>query len=156
MGPALHADIAHLSWLVGTWAGSGAGRYPTIDSFEYTEQVEIGHVGKPFLSYVQRTKDAQTGLPLHSESGYLRPVGTNRIELVIAQPSGILELHGGTVEGRSIHARSESVIVTPTAKQVAEVHRFVTVDGDRLSYRVEMAAVGLPLQHHLEAMLHRA
>ena len=156
MSPPLHPAVAHLAWLVGTWTGSGAGLYPTIDSFEYTEQVDISHVGKPFLSYVQRTKDARTGLPLHSESGYLRPVGTDRIELLIAQPSGILELHKGTIEGTSIHAQSESVMVSPTAKQVAEVHRLITVDGDRLSYRVDMAAVGLPLQLHLEAALHRA
>lgn len=155
MDPEPHPEIAHLSWLVGTWVGSGAGRYPTIEPFEYTESVEIGHVGKPFLSYVQRTKDPQSGLPLHTESGYLRPVGTNRVEIVIAQPSGILELQNGTVEGTSIDVRSASVLVTPTAKDVAEVHRSLRVDGDQLSYRVEMAAVGLPLQHHLEAILHR-
>ena len=156
MSPTLHDDVAHLSWLVGSWAGRGAGHYPTIESFEYVEQVEFAHVGKPFLSYVQRTKHAETGLPLHAESGYLRPVGLDRVEFVIAQPSGIMELHEGTVDGQVIALRSVSVITTATAKDVTEVHRTLTVADDALSYTVDMAAVGLELQHHLTATLNRA
>jgi len=155
MSPALDEDVAHLSWLVGSWAGGGAGRYPTIESFEYVEQIEFAHVGKPFLSYVQRTKHADTGLPLHAESGYLRPVGLDQVEFVIAQPSGIVEIHEGTVDGQVIALRSVSVVTTATAKDVAEVHRTLTVTDDSLSYTMDMAAVGLELQHHLAATLHR-
>jgi hypothetical protein len=155
MSPTLHEDVAHLSWLVGSWAGGGAGRYPTIESFEYVEQIEFAHVGKPFLSYVQRTKHAETGLPLHAESGYIRPVGSDRAEFVIAQPSGIVEIHEGTVDGQVIALRSVSVVTTATAKGVTEVHRRLTVTDDSLSYTVDMAAVGLELQHHLAATLNR-
>lgn len=155
MTPSLHADIEHLAWLVGSWSGEGAGRYPTIESFDYTEQVEFGHVGKPFLSYVQRTKHAETGLPLHAETGYIRPVGTGRAELVIAQPSGITEIHDGVVDGQSMSFRSVSVVTTATAKDVTAVHRSLRVHGDTLTYTVEMAAVGLELQHHLAATLQR-
>ena len=156
MSPTLHEDVAHLSWLVGSWAGGGAGRYPTIESFDYLEQVEFAHVGKPFLSYVQRTKHAETGLPLHAESGYLRPVGLDQVELVMAQPSGIMESHEGTVDGQVITLRSVSVVTTATAKDVTEVHRTLTAADDVLSYTVDMAAVGLELQHHLAATLNRA
>lgn len=155
MTPPLHAEVQHLAWLVGQWAGEGSGRYPTIDSFDYSEQVEFSHVGKPFLSYVQRTKHAETGLPLHAESGYLRPVGTDRAELVVAQPSGIIEVQEGSIDGKTISFRSVSVVTTETAKDVAEVHRTITVDGDTLRYTVDMAAVGLELQHHLAATLQR-
>ncbi|MDW3177845.1 MAG: FABP family protein [Acidimicrobiia bacterium] len=155
MTPPLHVDIEHLAWLVGSWTGGGAGRYPTIESFEYVEQVEFGHVGKPFLSYVQRTKHAETGLPLHAESGYIRPVDLDRAELVVAQPSGIIEVHQGVIDGQTISFQSVSVITTATAKDVAEVHRTLTVEGNTLSYTVDMAAVGLELQHHLAATLHR-
>jgi len=153
--PPLHADIAHLDWLIGAWAGSGAGEYPTIESFAYNEQVEFGHVGKPFLSYVQRTKHAETGLPLHAEMGYIRPVGVDAVELVLVQPSGIVEIHSGTVSGTSIDLTATSVQTTPTAKDVTEVRRRLTVTGDELTYEVDMAAVGLELQHHLAATLRR-
>ena len=151
----VHPDIAHLGFLLGTWIGGGKGSYPTIDSFEYVEESTFGHVGKPFIAYVQKTKDKTTGLPLHSESGYVRPVGSDQLELVIVQPSGIVEMHEGTVENTSLLFRSVSVATTPTAKDVSEVTRSIDVVDDALNYTVEMAAVGLPLQHHLAARLVR-
>ncbi len=92
----LHPAVAHLAPLLGTWRGAGRGDYPTIDPFEYTEEVTIGHVGKPFLAYSQRTKGAD-GSPLHAECGYWRPAGERGLELLIVHPSGIGEMLVGTV-----------------------------------------------------------
>jgi hypothetical protein len=157
MVPAVHDDIAHLSWLLGEWHGSGQGEYPTIESFGYNEQVEFRHVGKPFVSYVQRTRHAVTGLPLHAESGYLRPVGVDRVEFVAVQPSGIVEMHDGVVDvaAQSLVLTATTVLTTPTAKEVSAVRRSLSVEGDSLSYTVDMGAVGQPLQHHLAANLQR-
>ena len=141
--------------MLGEWHGSGAGEYPTIEPFRYNEQVEFRHVGKPFISYVQRTKHADTGLPLHAESGYLRPVGPDRIEFVVVQPSGIVEMHEGVVASQRIELTATQVMTTPTAKVVSAVRRVISVDGDALTYDVEMGAVGQPLQHHLAATLTR-
>ena len=151
----VHPDIAHLGFLLGTWIGGGKGSYPTIDPFEYAEESTFGHVGKPFIAYTQKTKDKTTGLPLHSESGYLRPVGSDRLELVIVQPSGIVEMHEGTVEDATLRFRSVSVATTPTAKEVQEITRSIDIVDGELNYTVDMAAVGLPLQHHLAATLVR-
>ena len=153
--PPIHDAVAHLSFLLGHWVGRGSGHYPSIDDFDYGEQVWFDHVGKPFLSYRQGTKHAATGLLLHAEAGYLRPVGTSRVELVVVQPSGIVELHEGEVDGTSIRLRSASVLTTATAKDVSAVERSIEVASDQLSYDLSMAAVGLELQHHLSAQLQR-
>ena len=160
MDVALHPEIAALAPLLGTWAGEGDGRYPTIEPFRYREEVVFGHVGKPFLAYRQATVRLDTGMPAHAEAGYLRGVGGGRIELVLAHPTGIAELAEGTVEaatpaGLTVRLSSVAVRGTSTAKDVASVERTIVVEGDVLRYELAMAAVGQPHQHHLAAELHR-
>ncbi|GAB4584558.1 FABP family protein [Nocardia sp. IFM 10818] len=155
-----HPDIAHLAPLLGTWRGRGQGEYPTIDSFEYLEEVHFGHVGRPFLTYRQRTRAAADGRPMHSETGYLRAIGGDRIELILAHPTGITEICEGTIvrddEGMRIELDSTSIGRSSTAKSVTALGRSITLAGDTLSYRLRMAAVEQPLQHHLAATMQRA
>ena len=153
--PTLHPDVAHLSFLLGTWKGSGKGEYPTIEPFTFTEETVFGHVGKPFLTFVQRTKDA-AGLPLHTESGYLRPVGAERAEFVVSIPSGIVELAAGTVEENRLVLSSTGVHRTATAKEVSATERAYEVDGDTLHWTLAMAAMGQPMTHHLSGELTRS
>ncbi len=155
MSPELHPDLLPLAFLVGTWRGRGTGDYPTIEPFSYVEEVAIGHVGKPFLSYVQKTRDAETDLPLHAEAGYFRPDGPKRAELVIAQPSGIVEVQHGTLRDQTLSFESVLVGTTTTAKEVVSVSRTIEVFGDMMTYRLEMGAVGQPHQFHLTATLMR-
>ena len=149
----LHPDVADLAFLLGTWTGTGHGEYPTIEAFDYLETVEFAHVGKPFLSYRQATRHAATGLPLHAETGYLRRPAPGRVELVLAQPTGIAEIDEGTLAGRSLRLRSTSVTRTATAVEVTEVERDVDVDSGVLRYSLRMAAAGVGLTHHLAAEL---
>lgn len=155
----LHPDVAVLAPLLGAWSGKGSGLYPTIESFEYSEDISFGHVGKPFLAYRQATVRLDTGVPAHAEVGYLRGVGANRVELVLAHPSGIAELAAGEVQitpkGLQLRLMSTTVTRTPTAKEVSSVERTFIVAGDVLRYELAMAAVGQPHQRHLTAELHR-
>ena len=82
--------------LLGTWAGRGAGKYPTVQSFEYFEEVVFSHVGKPFLVYAQKTRAVADGRPLHAETGYLRVPQPGQVELVLAHPNGITSIEVGT------------------------------------------------------------
>ncbi len=156
--PDLHHGIAVLAPLLGTWAGRGAGEYPTIEPFDYLEEVTFAHTGKPFLTYTQRTRSSD-GQPLHAETGYLRVPSPGRIEFVIAHPTGVTEIDEGTLsadgDSLDIEAESTSVGLTGSAKEVTALRRSISIRGPELRYTLLMGAVGVPLVRHLEATLHR-
>ncbi len=161
-GPPLHQALEPFAFLLGTWRGAGEGSYPTIETFGYNEEITFAHVGKPFLAYGQKTKHAETGLPLHAEAGYWRPIGESAadgFEVILAHPTGIGESLAGpftaTGGGGVFDLRCDSVSLSATAVSVTETTRRFVVDGDSLTYDVSMAAVGVPLTHHLRAVLRR-
>ena len=159
MGPELHPDLAALAPLLGEWAGRGSGEYPTIEPFDYLEEVVFGHVGKPFLTYGQKTNAVADGRPLHAETGYLRVPRPGQVELVLVHPTGVSEIELGTYREADgvieVDVSASAIGLTPSAKQVSALARRFRIDGDELSYSVQMGAVGHPLQHHLAAVLHR-
>ncbi|MEN9644490.1 MAG: hypothetical protein RL238_1159 [Actinomycetota bacterium] len=156
--PDLDPRLGPLALLTGTWVGTGRGVYPTIESFEYGEEITLADGGvKPFLAYSQRTM-APEGRPLHSESGYLR-WANGAPEWVVASPTGVIEVLTGSAtlvdDGLDLLLRTVSVSATPSAKRVDAVERHLHVRGDVLTYELHMAAVGEPLQLHLVAELRR-
>jgi hypothetical protein len=156
VAPSLHPDVKQLSFLLGTWAGEGHGQYPTIEGFDYQEEISFWHVGKPFLAYAQRTWSPEDERPLHGESGYWRAAPGGRLEVVLAHPTGIVEVEQGSLDGTDLELASVAIARSTTAKEVTAVERIVRVRGDSLAYRVRMAAVGQPMTHHLAAELRRS
>ncbi len=156
----LHPDCQTLEPLLGVWRGEGEGDYPTIDAFGYVEELTVSHVGKPFLAMAQKTRDADDGRPLHSEFGYLRPQPDGTVELVLVQAPGVIEIDSGPVvstpDGVDLDLVSLHVAHSPSAKTVTEVRRRLVVSGDELTSEAWMAAVGIPIEKHLKAVLHRA
>ena len=149
-----------LDQLAGTWSGEGRGWYPTIADFAYREESVFRPIpGKPVLAYTQRTFHADDSRPLHGETGYWRQTATGEIELLLAHANGFVEVADVVAEaddaGRTLRTTSTSLAGAPSAKPVVGLRRVIRVHGDELTYGLDMEAVGLPLQGHLEAKLRR-
>ena len=153
----MHIACEPLRLLLGTWRGEGHGDYPTIEAFGYLEEVTFGHVGKPFLAYSQKTRHKDTGEPLHAETGYWRPVASDTLEVILAHPTGIAETTEGSfaLHGDELRIKLATchIGITATAQEVTQVVRTITATPQTITYTLDMAAVGHPLQRHLEATL---
>ncbi len=153
MDQPIHPDIEPLRLLLGTWSGEGQGEYATIAPFGYRETVTFAHVGKPFIFYTQRTVATNDGRPLHAEAGYLRSSRPGWVELVVAHPTGVVEVDEGPLTASSLRLRSSLVACTPSATTVTAIERDFDFEPGVIIYSLRMAAVGQPLGHHLSARL---
>ncbi len=167
MGGPLPVELAHLSWLIGRWGGIGEGGYPDIDPFRYEQVVEFACDGRPFLEYrsVSWIVDEDNARVRRSatESGYWRPRPNNGVELLLAHPTGFVEVWVGHVEVTGIHdarvigARIElttdAVVRTESAKEVTAGHRLYGLVEGKLLSTYDMAAMGHPLSNHLAIAL---
>jgi len=155
----LHERLEPLAFLVGTWRGLGVVGYPTIEDGRYEQEVVFAHDGRPFLEYASRTWILDDdGVRLRQsarESGWWRPGrGARDVEVMLAHPTGIVEVCVGEVAFRKVELRSDLVARTETAKEVSALHRlYGIVEDTDLAYAIDLAAVGQPLQPHLSARL---
>jgi THAP4-like, heme-binding beta-barrel domain len=165
MEPAAHDDVSigpladevrHLAFLVGTWHGTGTGGYPTMDPFEYGEELTFDHVGDAFLTYVQRSWLLADGSPLHFERGFLRPgQAADELELTLGHPLGLTEVSEGRIDGSEITLSTTNVGRTATGMPLVGLVRRYRVDGDTMRYELDMATEATPLTRHLAGELGR-
>merc|ERR1712100_65319 len=144
----LPEKLEFLAPLLGTWKGKGQGNYPTIKPFSFLEETQFSNNGKPFISYVQKTK-SEGGEPMHTETGYIRvrdDNGSSIIEFLVNDPTGVSSIFDGKVEENTdskftVKFTSTNVQCTPSAKPVTNIERSFTVeksDTPKLSYSVAM------------------
>jgi hypothetical protein len=156
----LHAGLMPLAFLLGHWHGNGHGDYPTIDKFEFGQEIGFTHDGRPFLHYLSRTwllgEDGARVRPLAVETGFVRPRPDGEVEWLMTHPTGFVEIYYGTVEGAKIELATDAIVRTSSAKEYTAGQRlYGLVDGDLL-WTFDMAAMGQPLQSHIWARLQRA
>lgn len=162
----LPTPLVPLAWLVGSWAGAGVVGYPTLqEESQFGQEVEFSHDGRPFLRYTSRTwlldADGRQVRPLATETGFWRPGaaaegGGIEVEVLLAHPTGFVEIYLGTVTGPRVDLATDVVARTSTAKEYTAGKRlYGLVEGDLL-WAMDMAAMGQPLQPHLSARLKRA
>lgn len=160
-GPPLHPSLRALLPLVGTWRGVGKGGYPTINDFDYGQQVRFAHDGRPFLSYEARAwlldSTGSVLRPAAREVGWWRAgAEPDRFEVLLAHPTGLVEVYVGQARGPTQWELSSDVVArTASAKEVTANHRLYGIVEGELMYAIDMAAVGQPLIPHLSARLTR-
>lgn len=157
--PDLAPALVPIAFLIGTWQGVGVGGYPTIDKFRFGQEVVFSENGKPFLHYVSRSwlldDEGNQVRPLAQETGYWRPQPDNRLEVLLAHPTGFVEIYLGEVDGAKIELQTDVVARTDSAKSYTAGHRlYGLVDGELL-WAYDMAAMDQPLQPHISATLRR-
>ena len=71
--------LVPLAWLLGRWEGAGVVGYPTMESANFGQELEVSHDGRPFLRWDSRAwllDDAGSKVrPLAVESGFWRVAG---------------------------------------------------------------------------------
>lgn len=158
------ADLPELvqpfEFLLGTWRGEGVGGYPTLEAdFRYAEEMTFACYGKPVIEFHSESWSVDDDRPLARQAGFWRPVGADRLEVVLSIASGLVEVfYGGLVNdpaGSHVELTSDVIAHTETAKQVQADKRLYAVRGGKLMYAMEMAAAGQQLQPHLSAALDR-
>ncbi|UMG94818.1 FABP family protein [Nocardioides sp. TF02-7] len=156
----MHPDCGPIAWLLGTWRGNGHGDYPTIEKFQFGQELIFQQDGRPFFHYMSRAWiiDEQGNKVREGaqETGFLRAKPEGKLELVLTHATGFVEIWYGEADNGRIDIVTDAVARTETAKEYAGGKRlYGNVEGDLL-YAFDMAAMGQPLQPHLWARLQRA
>ena len=80
-----------MSHLLGRWrCDRTQGVYPTIQPFEYGEELRFEHAGQPMLNFASFTWHAEKKTAMHQERGFLRvkPDGSGKVALLLAHNFG--------------------------------------------------------------------
>ncbi len=146
--------------LLGEWTGTGRGEFPTLQPFEYLETLCFEmDAGRELIHYVQKTQRRNSSqenfAPSHWESGFIRPLPENEIEVVNSQSGGRLEVLTGSLQespgGFILLVRSKGFM---NDARMLESERAITLNHASLHYRLDMRTSAVPhLTHHVEAVL---
>ncbi|XP_043852253.1 peroxynitrite isomerase THAP4 isoform X1 [Dromiciops gliroides] len=153
--PKMNPIIEPLSWMLGTWLSEppGDGIYPTLQPFNYLEEVHITHVGQPMLNFSFNAFHPDTKKPMHRECGFIRlKPNSNKVAFVSAQNTGIVEVEEGEVNGQELCIASHSIArisfaAEPRVEQIMRKFR-LNAEG-RLEQTVSMATTTQPMTQHL-------
>ncbi len=144
--PDPHPSLEHLAFLIGSWEGIGA----LADEVPFLSHVSFVSDGRPFLTYTARSwllaDDDAPGEQIRTESGFWRPGPEPRdVEVVLAQPDGIVQVLIGSVAFRKIELVSDLVARTTTGREVTASTRLYGGVEEDLAYVIEEAQDGQPL-----------
>jgi hypothetical protein len=157
----LHPDCGPIAWMLGTWRGNGHGDYPTIEPYEFGQELVFQQDGRPFLHYFSRAwiLDAEGNKVREAaqETGFVRCLPEGKIEMVLSHNTGFVEVWHGELhpDQPRFEIVTDAIARTGTAKDYSAGKRlYGYVEGDLL-YAYDMAAMGQEIQPHTWAQLQR-
>ena len=155
----LHPDCGPIAWMLGTWQGNGRGDYPTIEPFQFGQELIFQQDGRPFFHYLARSwivdGEGNKVREAAQETGFIRARPEGKVEVLLAHMTGFVEIWYGDAGDGKLEIVTDAVARTDSAKEYAGGKRlYGYVNGDLL-YAFDMAAMGHPLQPHTHAQLVR-
>ncbi len=103
----LHPNCGPVAWLLGTWRGNGHGDYPTIETFEFGQELIFTHDGRPFFHYMSRAWIVDADGEFKSATPPSRPascaaVRGARSSFVLAHNTGFAEIWYGAADAGKV------------------------------------------------------
>lgn len=146
-----------IAFLAGVWRGSGAGEFPTMEPFDYEEEIHFLDLGVPSLVYQQRAWAPGDGELLHVETGIWRASPEGALAVTVALPR-VTEISEGRLADGTIRLLTTSVRRAAGGAGLVAVERTYEIVGeDEIRYRVAMATDAVAeTTHHLAGTLRRA
>jgi hypothetical protein len=130
--------------------------WDAVPPFRYRESLTIESVPeRALLRLTQRTTVGDSTELSHSEVGYLRLLPELQLELVVAVPSGYVEVHTGKLEGGVMDLTPQTLAGTPSARPVRVVRRRMELADGILHSTVGIALHDEEVAPHVESWLRR-
>jgi hypothetical protein len=158
-GPEVAPALLSVLPLLGEWHGEGQAAGAGGDH-RFGQWIRFGHDGRDFLSYESRTwrltDDGAIVGPDVRESGFWRPRGEDDVELLVANPAGLVEIYVGRARTTTSWELTSDVLArTPDAPDVVSAVRLYGIVEGALLYAVDRAGPDKQLRPTMSARLER-
>lgn len=162
----LHPRLLPIAWMVGHWEGAGTVEHPSMPVRRFHQVLQVEQDGRPFLAYTSRTwtpdDTSRDRAPDATETGYLRVVPSDQeaprtveLEMVVAHPTGIVEVYTGTGGEGKVELSTDLVARTATGPDYTAGKRLIGLVGGDFLWAYDMAGYGHPLTSYASAHLKR-
>ncbi len=162
-GPDVDDALLSVLPLLGEWHGEGVlsgAAAGAAEDLRFGQWIRFSHDGRGFLAYESRTwrltPDGTVVGPGTRESGFWRPRGQDDVELLVANPDGLVELYVGRARTTTSWELTTDVLArTPDAATVTRAVRLYGIVEGALMYAIDRAAADEPLRPTMSARLER-
>ncbi len=159
--------LVPIAWLAGRWEGVGVIASEGVGERQVGQEVDISVDQRGFLHHRSQVwlldEKGERTEPLDTEVGFWRVAQTQSnptkpgidVELVLAHPTGTVELFVGRGTGTRIDLSTDAVVRTPGGEEYrAGVRTYGQVEGDLL-WVLDAATATEPLAARISARLTR-